>query len=146
VAEAIGAARQAGATGTIAVRADSAYYAGAFIAACRRHRARFSVTVRADPKVKRTIATIGEDAWVAIKYPNAIYDEASATAISDAEIAEVPYTAFASARAHRTAPHRTAPHRRQADRAARHTPQPQRRRAGPGRAVRHVSVSRGVHR
>jgi hypothetical protein len=146
VAEAIGAARQAGATGTITVRADSAYSAGAFIAACRRHRARFSVTVRADPKVTRTIATIGEDAWVAIKYPNAIYDEASATAISDAEIAEVPYTAFASARAHRTAPHRTAPHRRQADRAARHTPQPQRRRAGPGRAVRHVSVSRGVHR
>ena len=103
MAEAIGAARQAGATGTITVRADSAYYAGAFIAACRRHRARFSVTVRADPKVKRTIATIGEDAWVAIKYPNAIYDEASATAISDAEIAD---TAFASAR---TAPHRTAP-------------------------------------
>jgi hypothetical protein len=37
VAEAINTARQAGATGLIVVRADSAYYAGAFVAACRRN-------------------------------------------------------------------------------------------------------------
>ena len=74
VAEAINIARQAGATGLIVVRADSAYYAGAFVAACRRNRARFSVTVRMDPKVRRAIATITDDAWTAIKYPNAIYD------------------------------------------------------------------------
>jgi hypothetical protein len=102
VAEAITTARQAGATGTIVVRADSAYYAGAFIAACRRNGAHFSVTVRLDPKVKRTIATIDEDTWVPIKYPNAIYDEQAEQWISDAEIAAVPYTAFASRRAHRT--------------------------------------------
>ena len=102
VAEAINIARQAGATGMIVVRADSAYYAGAFVAACRRNRARFSVTVRMDPKVRRAIATITDDAWTAIKYPNAIYDEQAGEWISDAEIAEVPYTAFASSRAHRT--------------------------------------------
>jgi hypothetical protein len=102
VAEAINIARPAGATGMIVVRADSAYYAGAFVAACRRNRARFSVTVRMDPKVRRAIATITDDAWTAIKYPNAIYDEQAGEWISDAEIAEVPYTAFASRRAHRT--------------------------------------------
>ncbi|HSB55611.1 MAG TPA: IS1380 family transposase, partial [Gemmatimonadales bacterium] len=102
VAEAITTARLAGATGLLVVRADSAYYAGAFVAACRRNGARFSVTVRMDPKVKRAIAAIPEDAWTAIKYPNAIYDEQTGEWISDAQIAKVPYTAFASNRAHRT--------------------------------------------
>ena len=101
VAEAINIARQAGATGMIVVRADSAYYAGAFVAACRRNRARFSVTVRMDPKVRRAIAAITDNAWTAIKYPNAIYEEQAGEWISDAEIAEVPYTAFTSRRAHR---------------------------------------------
>lgn len=102
VAEAITTARQAGVTGMIVVRADSAYYAGAFVAACRRHGARFSVTVRMDPKIARTITRIDENAWIPIKYPNAIYDEASDTWLSDAEIAAVPYTAFASKTKHRT--------------------------------------------
>jgi DDE family transposase len=102
VAEALGTARAAGATGTIVVRADSAFYAGAFIAACRRANARFSVTVRMDPKIRRTLSTIDDDSWIPIKYPHAIYDEQTGQWISDAEIAEVPYTAFASHRAHRT--------------------------------------------
>jgi hypothetical protein len=102
IAEAIATGWAAGASGLIVVGADSAYYAGAFIAACRRHGARFSVTVRMDPKIRRTITTIDEDAWTAIKYPNAIFDEETGTWISDAEIAEVPYTAFASQAAHRS--------------------------------------------
>ena len=111
VVEAINTARQAGATGLIVVRADSAYYSGvadsayysgAFVAACRRNGARFSVTVRTDPMVRRTFGSIPDQAWTAIKYPNAIYDEKSGEWISDAEIAKVPYTAFASKRAHRT--------------------------------------------
>jgi hypothetical protein len=102
VAEAITTAKLAGGTGLIVVRADSAYYAGAFVAACRRNGARFSVTVRMDPKVRRAIATIPDEAWTAVKYPNAIYDEQTGEWISDAEIAEVPYTAFSSKRAHRT--------------------------------------------
>jgi hypothetical protein len=102
VAEAIATARAAGARGMIVVRADSAYYAAAFIAACRRAGAHFSVTVRMDPKIRRVISSIDEGAWVPIKYPNAIFDEHTGEWISDAEIAEVPYTAFASRRAHRT--------------------------------------------
>jgi Transposase DDE domain group 1 len=102
VAEAIGTARAAGATGMIVVRADSAFYAGAFVAACGRAGAYFSVTVRIDPKIRRTITGIDEGAWVAIKYPHAIYDDEAGTWISDAEIAEAPYTAFATNRAHRT--------------------------------------------
>ncbi|WP_018638835.1 transposase [Parafrankia elaeagni] len=46
VAEAITTARHAGATGTLIVRADSAYCSGTFVAACHRAGARFSVTWR----------------------------------------------------------------------------------------------------
>jgi Transposase DDE domain group 1 len=102
VAEALGTAREAGATGTIVVRTDSAFYAGAFVAACRRGGAHFSVTVRMDPKIRRTITSIDDGAWIPIKYPHAIFDDEAGEWISDAEIAEVPYTAFASRRAHRT--------------------------------------------
>ena len=102
VAEAITTARQAGATGLLVARGDSAFYSGAFVAACRRNGARFSLTVRMDPKVRRAIAGVPDDAWTAIKYPNAIYDEKTGEWISDAQLAEVPYTAFASKRAHRT--------------------------------------------
>jgi len=96
VAEAIATARETGATGILVVRADSAYYGGAFVTAARRGGAHFSVTVRADPKVRCAIAGIDADAWVGIKYPEAIYDEASGTWVSDAEVAEAPYTAFVS--------------------------------------------------
>lgn len=101
-AEAITTARAAGVTGLIVVRVDSAFYSGAFVAACRRNGAHFSVTARMDPKIRRALADIDEDAWTAIAYPNAVFDENSRQWISDAEIAEVPYTAFASSPAHAT--------------------------------------------
>ncbi len=102
VAEAINTARAAAITGLIVVREDSAFYNGAFVAACRRNGAHFSVTVRMDPKIRRAIADIDEGAWTAIEYPNAVFDEDAGAWISDAEIAEVPYTAFASSPAHAT--------------------------------------------
>jgi len=95
-AEAIGAARAAGCTGTIVTRADSGFYNAAFTAACRRAGAYFSVTARMDPAVQAAIAAIPEDAWTAIRYPRAIWDDQLRAWISDAEIAEVPYTAFTS--------------------------------------------------
>ena len=49
-----------------------------------------------DPKIRAAIAAIGEDAWTPITYPRAIWDEDQHRLISDAEVAEVPYTAFAS--------------------------------------------------
>jgi hypothetical protein len=62
---------------------DSAYYAAKVIAAIRRAGARFSVTVPMDPKVKAAIAAIGEDAWTAIRYPRAIWDDQLRAWVSD---------------------------------------------------------------
>ena len=49
-----------------------------------------------DPAVKRAIETIPDNAWTAIEYTNAIYDEKTKTWISNAEVAEIPFTAFTS--------------------------------------------------
>ena len=95
-AGAIATAREAGCTGLIVVRMDSAYYAARVIAAIRRAGARFSVTVPMDPRVKTAIAAIPEDAWTAIKYPRAIWDDQLRAWISDAQVAEAEYTAFTS--------------------------------------------------
>ena len=95
VARAIATARECGCTGLIIVRMDSAYYAGEVIAAIRRGGARFSVTVPMNSKVAAAIAAIGEGAWTAIKYPRAIFDDQLGCWISDAEVAETGYTAFA---------------------------------------------------
>jgi hypothetical protein len=44
------------------------------------------------------MGAIEEHAWVPIAYPHAIYDEASGQWISDAQIAELAYTAYPSRR------------------------------------------------
>jgi hypothetical protein len=98
VAEQIGCARAAGATGLLIARMDSAFYNAATIAACRRAGVRFSVTARMDRKIRRAIGGIGENAWTGIRYPQAIWDDDEQRWISDAEVAEVVYTAFASRR------------------------------------------------
>jgi hypothetical protein len=98
VAEAIGTARAAGATGTLVARMDSAFYSHTVVSACVRADVRFSITVRQDRSIRRAIASISADVWVPIRYPNAIYDEDSGQWISDAEIADITYTAFASRR------------------------------------------------
>jgi DDE family transposase len=95
-AEAVRTARDAGCTGTIVVRMDSAFYSAAACHAIRRAGAFFSVTARLDPAVKAAIARIGEDAWTPIRYPRAIWDDQLRRWVSDAEIAETSYTAFAS--------------------------------------------------
>ena len=89
-------ARAAGCTGTLVVRADSAFYSAAFTGAVRRAGAFFSVTMRMDPKVRAVIAAIPETAWTTICYPRAIWDGQLRRWVSDAEVAEVEYTAFAS--------------------------------------------------
>jgi hypothetical protein len=82
----------------VLVRADSSYYTHDVVAAARRGGARFSITARMTATVKAAIGSIGEDAWTAIRYPNAIWDEAEQRWISDAEVAEVPFTAFTGRR------------------------------------------------
>jgi hypothetical protein len=95
-AQAIGTARACGCTGMIVVRLDSAYYNAAVIGAIRRNNARFSVTVPVNASIRAAIAAIGEDAWTPIRYPHAIWDDQLGAWVSDAEVAEIEYTAFTS--------------------------------------------------
>jgi Transposase DDE domain group 1 len=93
-AQAVRTARACGCTGTIVARMDSAYYAAEVLHAIRRAGARFSVTVPQNSSVRAAIAAVPGDAWTAIRYPRALWDEQLGCWISEAEVAEVPYTAF----------------------------------------------------
>ena len=95
LADTLATAAQAGATGLVTVRADSAFYSYPIIAAAQRGGARFSVTARLAPAVT---SAIGEQAWTPIHYPNAIWDEQEQRLVSDAEVAETGFTAFTSRR------------------------------------------------
>jgi hypothetical protein len=80
----------------VLLRADSAFYSHALVAAVLKAGAEVSITVRMDAAVKRAIAGLAEDGWTTIKYPDAIYDETTDSWISKAQVAEVPFTAFVS--------------------------------------------------
>jgi hypothetical protein len=98
VREAIGVARAAGAASEILVRGDSAYGSNAVVAACLKARVRFSVVLTKQPAVARAIAAIPADAWLPVRYPGAVVDPDTGQLISDAEVAEVGFTAFTSTR------------------------------------------------
>jgi len=136
-AEALGTARSAGCAGTIVARADSGLYCAAFTGACRRAGAYFSVTARMDPAVKAAIASIPEDAWTPIRYPRAIWDSQLRAWVSDAEVAEVPYTAFVSKKGQAVTARLIVRRVRDLNRKA---------AAGHGRAVPGLALPPGVHR
>jgi hypothetical protein len=94
LADALATARRAGAGGLVIVRADSAFYTHDIVNTARRAGARFSITARHTPALTKAITSIDEQAWVPIRYTNAIFDDAEQRWISDAEVAEVPFTAF----------------------------------------------------
>ncbi len=96
VSDAIRTARAAGATGEILVRGDSAYGNSTVVAACVKAGVRFSFVLRKDPAVNRAIASIRDDAWSPVHYPGAVTDPDTGELISDAEVAEVAFTAFAT--------------------------------------------------
>ena len=96
VTDAVRTARAAGASGQILVRGDSAYGNSAVVGACLKARVRFSVVLTKNPAVAGAIATIGQDAWTPVHYPGAVTDPDTGQLISDAEVAEVTFTAFAS--------------------------------------------------
>jgi hypothetical protein len=76
--------RAAGATGTITLRADSGFYSRKVVRACRRAGARFSITVRLNPRLRCLIEAIPEQAWTTIPY---WFDGA-------ADVAETSYRPF----------------------------------------------------
>ena len=96
VADALATTRACGAGGTVVLRADSAFYGRDVIAAARRGGARFSITARKDRAVTAAIDSIPDDAWTTIRYPKAVFDEELDQWISDAEVAEIGFTAFTS--------------------------------------------------
>ena len=96
VADAIKTTRSCGVSGPVVLRADSAYYGADVIAAARRHGVHFSITARKDRAVTAAIGQIPEDAWTTIHYPRAVFDDQLGQWVSDAEVAEIPFTAFSS--------------------------------------------------
>jgi hypothetical protein len=96
VTEAVKTARVAGATGRILVRGDSAYGTSPVVTACLRAGVQFSFVLTKNPAVTRAIDAIPEDAWTPVTYPGAVVDPDTGELISDAEVAETEFTAFAS--------------------------------------------------
>jgi hypothetical protein len=96
IAQAIVPARAAGMDGEILLRGDSAFGSRAVVGARRRHGARFSLVLNKNPAGQAAIASIPDDAWTPVKYPGAVRDPDTGEWISDAEVAEASYTAFAA--------------------------------------------------
>lgn len=88
VRETIARVRDAGATGQVTVRADSAFYSRKFINACVDHDVAFSVTVKLFPAIRRAIEAIEDQDWTPIPY----------WLDNGADVAETTYTAFAGTR------------------------------------------------
>jgi hypothetical protein len=85
VAETIARVRDAGARGALTLRADSGFYAGAVVSACRRAGVAFSVTARKNTAIRAAIDAIPDEAWTPIPY----------WIDGGADVAETTYTAFA---------------------------------------------------
>jgi hypothetical protein len=92
--ETISRVRNAGASGQLTVRADSAFYSKAFLSTAAKFDVRFSVTARQDKRVRAAIDAIPEDAWQPIPY------WLSTPEVSGADVAETPFTVFAGDRRH----------------------------------------------
>lgn len=91
---AITTAKACGASGKIMVRGDSAFGNKAVIGASIRSGIEFSLAMTRNPRITRAIESIDEQAWTPVHYPGAVTDPDTGQLISDAEVAEVEYTAF----------------------------------------------------
>lgn len=97
--EGINTALAAGAPAeNILVRGDSAYCAGKVVAAVVKAGARFSFAIARNPAVDAAINTIADQAYTPVHYPGAVTDPDTGELISDAEVSEVEFTAFADSR------------------------------------------------
>jgi Transposase DDE domain group 1 len=94
--EAINTAIAAGAQAeNILVRGDSAYCSGKVVAAVVKADATFSFTIAHNPAVDAAIASIPDEQYTPVHYPGAVTDPDTGQLISDAQVAEVEFTAFA---------------------------------------------------
>ena len=98
VAEGVANARAAGAGGLVITRLDPRSTTPPWSPPRGQAGARFSITARMDKAPQAAITSIDEASWTPIRYPNAIWEESEQRWISDAEVAEIDYTAFTSRR------------------------------------------------
>jgi hypothetical protein len=96
LAEALTTVRAIAPAARIVVRADSKFYCADVVATAARYDAHVSLTTGSNPSVAAVIAAIGDTGWTAIHYPQAFVDTETGELISDAEVAEIGYTAFTS--------------------------------------------------
>ena len=97
VADAVKTARRlVGKHRPVLVRMDSAFFGGPAVRAAVAGGAEVSLTVRLTAAIKTAIAGIEQDAWTPIEYTDAVFDQDSGAWISRAEVAEIPFTAFAA--------------------------------------------------
>jgi hypothetical protein len=96
LAGSLATAQALGATGTIVVRGDSKFYSADVVASALRAGAHVSLTVPSSPARDTAITRIDEASWTAIHYPDSFVDQDTGELVSDAEIAEIAYTAFTS--------------------------------------------------
>jgi hypothetical protein len=96
LAETLAVVRQIAPTATVVVRADSKFYTADVVATAQRYDAFVSVTTGSNPSVNTAITAIPDTAWTAIHYPDAFVDTETGELISDAHVAQIPYTAFTS--------------------------------------------------
>jgi Transposase DDE domain group 1 len=68
LAETFARVREAGYTGSLVLRADSGFYNHFVVEACDRKGVRWSITTKMSPALRKTIAAIPEENWVAIPY------------------------------------------------------------------------------
>jgi hypothetical protein len=71
VRELVGRVRRAGSTGPLTLRADAGFYSKHVVKACRDHGVAYSITAPQNASVRRCIAAIGDEAWIAIDYTEA---------------------------------------------------------------------------
>jgi hypothetical protein len=96
LAEALTTVRAIAPTAQIIVRGDSKFYTADVAATAARYGAAVSLTTGTNPSIDATISRIDQHAWTPIHYPQAFVDTETGDLVSDAELAQTPYTAFTS--------------------------------------------------
>ena len=91
IKRAITTARACGPPGTIMLRGDSAFGTKKVIATCV-DGAEFSLSVSRNKRISAALEGIDEAAYTPVHYPGAIEDPDTGALISDAQVAETPYT------------------------------------------------------
>ncbi len=96
LAEALVTVRAIAPAARVVVRGDSKFYTADVVATAARYGAAVSLTTGSNPSVNAAIAQVPDTAWTAIHCPNAFVDQDTGALVSDAEVAQTPYTAFGS--------------------------------------------------